>query len=121
MCVCVRTVFLSCVFVCLDSSAPTNLNVPGVKRKRRDDCMRDHVTGCARSEGYYKIDKKDKLKYLNSTRLPSDEPMEEETQVRHTLIHKSLFSVINIYTHTQVPPFSAPALCGDKCKSIGIG
>ncbi|XP_031433446.1 histone-lysine N-methyltransferase SETD1B-A isoform X2 [Clupea harengus] len=62
---------------------PTNLNVPGVKRKRRDDCMRDHVTGCARSEGYYKIDKKDKLKYLNSTRLPSDEPMEEETQGVH--------------------------------------
>ncbi|GAA6078281.1 hypothetical protein Q7C36_020250 [Tachysurus vachellii] len=36
--------------------------------------MRDHVTGCARSEGYYKIDKKDKIKYLNSTRLQSDEP-----------------------------------------------
>lgn len=35
--------------------------------------MRDHMTGCARSEGYYKIDKKDKLKYLNSLRVPSDE------------------------------------------------
>lgn len=57
--------------VTLDSSAPTN--IPGVKRKRRDDGMRDHMTGCARSEGYYKIDKKDKIKYLQSTRLLSEE------------------------------------------------
>ncbi|XP_063066868.1 histone-lysine N-methyltransferase SETD1B-A isoform X2 [Engraulis encrasicolus] len=62
---------------------PTNLNVPGVKRKRRDEGSSDHVTGCARSEGYYKIDKKDKLKYLNSARLPSDELTEEESQGVH--------------------------------------
>ncbi|CAI5666840.1 unnamed protein product [Oreochromis niloticus] len=49
-------------------------NIPGVKKKRRDDGMRDHATGCARSEGYYKIDKKDKIKYLQSTRLQSEEP-----------------------------------------------
>lgn len=55
--------------------APTSSgSLPGGKKKRREDGMRDHVTGCARSEGYYKIDKKDKLKYLNSTRLQSDEP-----------------------------------------------
>ena len=38
--------------------------------------MRDHMTGCARSEGYYKIDKKDKIKYLESTREAegSEEP-----------------------------------------------
>lgn len=45
-----------------------------MKKKRRDDGMRDHMTGCARSEGYYKIDKKDKIKYLQSTRLQSEEP-----------------------------------------------
>ncbi|XP_051269223.1 histone-lysine N-methyltransferase SETD1B-A isoform X2 [Dicentrarchus labrax] len=49
-------------------------NIPGVKKKRRDDGMRDHMTGCARSEGYYKIDKKDKIKYLQSTKLQSEEP-----------------------------------------------
>nr|XP_046230283.1 histone-lysine N-methyltransferase SETD1B-A isoform X2 [Scatophagus argus]XP_046230284.1 histone-lysine N-methyltransferase SETD1B-A isoform X2 [Scatophagus argus] len=49
-------------------------SIPGVKKKRRDDGMRDHMTGCARSEGYYKIDKKDKIKYLQSTRLQSEEP-----------------------------------------------
>ncbi|XP_053704245.1 histone-lysine N-methyltransferase SETD1B-A isoform X5 [Synchiropus splendidus] len=49
-------------------------NTPAVKKKRRDDGMRDHMTGCARSEGYYKIDKKDKIKYLQSTRLLSEEP-----------------------------------------------
>lgn len=46
--------------------------------------MRDHVTGCARSEGYYKIDKKDKMKYLNSTRLQSDEP-DKDTQVSSSI------------------------------------
>ena len=63
----------------LNSSAPTN--VPAVKRKRRDDGMRDHSTGCARSEGYYKIERKDKIKYLQSTRLLSEEPP-ADTQVR---------------------------------------
>lgn len=46
--------------------------------------MRDHVTGCARSEGYYKIDKKDKMKYLNSTRLQSDEP-DKDMQVSSSI------------------------------------
>uniref|UniRef100_A0AAR2JD94 [Histone H3]-lysine(4) N-trimethyltransferase n=1 Tax=Pygocentrus nattereri TaxID=42514 RepID=A0AAR2JD94_PYGNA len=55
--------------------------LPGIKKKRREDGMRDHVTGCARSEGYYKIDKKDKVKYLNSTRLQFDEP-DKDTQGR---------------------------------------
>ncbi|KAJ8414792.1 hypothetical protein AAFF_G00023150 [Aldrovandia affinis] len=49
-------------------------SIATVKRKKRDDGMRDHMTGCARSEGYYKIDKKDKIKYLNSTRPLMDEP-----------------------------------------------
>uniref|UniRef100_A0A3Q3A2B4 SET domain containing 1B, histone lysine methyltransferase a n=1 Tax=Kryptolebias marmoratus TaxID=37003 RepID=A0A3Q3A2B4_KRYMA len=56
----------------LDSPAPTN--IPGVKKKKKEDGMRDHMTGCARSEGYYKIDKKDKVKYLQSSRLQSEEP-----------------------------------------------
>uniref|UniRef100_A0A8C3RCN4 SET domain containing 1B, histone lysine methyltransferase n=1 Tax=Cyanoderma ruficeps TaxID=181631 RepID=A0A8C3RCN4_9PASS len=43
-------------------------------KKKRDDGMREHVTGCARSEGYYKIDKKDKLKYLNNSRAFAEEP-----------------------------------------------
>uniref|UniRef100_A0A663MLF7 SET domain containing 1B, histone lysine methyltransferase n=1 Tax=Athene cunicularia TaxID=194338 RepID=A0A663MLF7_ATHCN len=44
------------------------------RKKKRDDGMREHVTGCARSEGYYKIDKKDKLKYLNNSRAFAEEP-----------------------------------------------
>lgn len=64
--------------------APTSSgSLPGGKKKRREDGMRDHVTGCARSEGYYKIDKKDKLKYLNSTKLQSDEP-DKDMQVSST-------------------------------------
>lgn len=75
----------------LDSPAPTN--IPGVKKKRRDDGMRDHMTGCARSEGYYKIDKKDKIKYLQSTRLQSEEPP-VDTQVGYREQ-----SVRDIYVH----------------------
>ncbi|KAL4660390.1 histone-lysine N-methyltransferase SETD1B-A-like [Arapaima gigas] len=52
--------------------APTS--IPTVKKKKREDGIRDHMTGCARSEGYYKIDKKDKIKYLNSNRPMADEP-----------------------------------------------
>ncbi|XP_039627834.1 histone-lysine N-methyltransferase SETD1B-like [Polypterus senegalus] len=51
---------------------PTNVST--IRKKKREDGMREHVTGCARSEGYYKIDKKDKVKYLNSSRLVTDEP-----------------------------------------------
>ncbi|OWK15075.1 hypothetical protein Celaphus_00000349 [Cervus elaphus hippelaphus] len=43
-------------------------------KKKRDDGIREHVTGCARSEGFYTIDKKDKLRYLNSSRASTDEP-----------------------------------------------
>ncbi|KAK1884235.1 Histone-lysine N-methyltransferase SETD1B-A [Dissostichus eleginoides] len=56
----------------LDLPAPTN--IPRIKKRRRDDGMRDHMTGCSRSEGYYKIDKKDKIKYLQSSKLQSEEP-----------------------------------------------
>lgn len=66
----------------LDSRATTR--IPSVKKKKRDDGMRDHVTGCARSEGYYKIDKKDKIKYLISSR-PVTEETPEDTQVRGAL------------------------------------
>ncbi|XP_018093375.1 histone-lysine N-methyltransferase SETD1B isoform X2 [Xenopus laevis] len=51
---------------------PTSVYSP--KKKKRDDGLREHVTGCARSEGYYKIDKKDKLKYLINNRSLADEP-----------------------------------------------
>ncbi|XP_066227118.1 histone-lysine N-methyltransferase SETD1B [Saccopteryx leptura] len=44
------------------------------KKKKRDDDIPEHVTGCARSEGFYTIDKKDKIRYLNNTRASTDEP-----------------------------------------------
>ncbi|XP_068101087.1 histone-lysine N-methyltransferase SETD1B [Hyperolius riggenbachi] len=51
---------------------PTSVYSP-TKKKKRDDGLREHVTGCARSEGYYKIDKKDKAKYLINTRSLTEE------------------------------------------------
>lgn len=63
----------------LDSYSPTSLS--SAKRKKREDGIREHVTGCARSEGFYTIDKKDKLRYLNSSRASTEEPP-ADTQVR---------------------------------------
>lgn len=60
------------VHVALDPHPPTSLS--SAKKKKRDDGIREHVTGCARSEGFYTIDKKDKLRYLNSSRASTDEP-----------------------------------------------
>lgn len=60
------------VHVALDPYPPTSLS--SAKKKKRDDGIREHVTGCARSEGFYTIDKKDKLRYLNSSRASTDEP-----------------------------------------------
>ena len=62
----------------LDPHPPTSLS--SAKKKKRDDGIREHVTGCARSEGFYTIDKKDKLRYLNSSRASTDEPP-TDTQV----------------------------------------
>ncbi|XP_051950703.1 histone-lysine N-methyltransferase SETD1B [Xyrauchen texanus] len=41
--------------------------------------IRDHMTGCARTEGYYFISKRDKLRYLRYTHLNSEE-LTEDTQ-----------------------------------------
>ncbi|XP_072272020.1 histone-lysine N-methyltransferase SETD1B isoform X2 [Pyxicephalus adspersus] len=54
---------------------PTSVYSP--KKKKRDDGLREHLTGCARSEGYYKIDKKDKIKYLINNRSLTEEPLND--------------------------------------------
>jgi len=46
----------------LDSAAPTSTPDDGPIRWL--DGIRNHVTGCARSEGYYFISKREKLRYL---------------------------------------------------------
>ncbi|XP_008327561.1 histone-lysine N-methyltransferase SETD1A isoform X2 [Cynoglossus semilaevis] len=43
----------------------TNLPNPRHKKKNADGQLREHVTGCARSEGYYAISRKEKDKYLD--------------------------------------------------------
>lgn len=66
------------VQVALDPHPPTSLS--SAKKKKRDDDIPEHATGCARSEGFYTIDKKDKIRYLNNTRASTDEPP-TDTQV----------------------------------------
>ncbi|XP_029106167.1 histone-lysine N-methyltransferase SETD1A isoform X2 [Scleropages formosus] len=43
----------------------TNIPNPRRKRKNLDEQLREHVTGCARSEGYYAISRKEKDIYLD--------------------------------------------------------
>ncbi|XP_030637039.1 histone-lysine N-methyltransferase SETD1A [Chanos chanos] len=43
----------------------TNIPNPRRKRKTADGQLREHVTGCARSEGYYAISRKEKDVYLD--------------------------------------------------------
>nr|XP_014434651.1 histone-lysine N-methyltransferase SETD1A [Pelodiscus sinensis] len=43
----------------------TITNIANPKRKRKSSDLREHQTGCARSEGYYPISKKEKDKYLD--------------------------------------------------------
>ncbi|KYO20533.1 histone-lysine N-methyltransferase SETD1A [Alligator mississippiensis] len=56
----------------------TNTVVP--KRKRRWPEVREHQTGCARSEGYYPISKKEKDRYLDLCPATAREPDAPDTQ-----------------------------------------
>lgn len=66
--VCTTSVFLD--------SALLPLGAPPPKRRRLDSMeLLQHATGSARSEGYYKIDAREKVKYLPHHRMrlkPSD-------------------------------------------------
>lgn len=49
----------------LTPAALTNLPNPRRKKKNAGGQLREHVTGCARSEGYYAISRKEKDVYLD--------------------------------------------------------
>ena len=50
-----------CHHINLNSNPLTDLSSPAKKRKRDDS--RVHTTGCARTEGFYKIDVREKAKH----------------------------------------------------------
>lgn len=48
---------------------PTAQATPKLRRKQKSEHgIRVHVTGCARAEGFYRIDIKEKAKYLQAQR-----------------------------------------------------
>lgn len=77
----VSNIFSICILLCLflDSVAPTS--TPDDRPRRWQDGIRNHVTGCARSEGYYFISKKEKLRYLRDE-LSASEEFISNNQVR---------------------------------------
>lgn len=52
----------------LNSFVPTDLSSSPAKKRKRDD-VRVHTTGSARTEGYYKMDIKEKMKYKVRVRI----------------------------------------------------
>ncbi|CAH1233887.1 SETD1B [Branchiostoma lanceolatum] len=66
----------------------TRIPNPPRKRRKDDPTLGEHKTGCARSEGFYKISFKEKTKYLHRARLasvvekPEDDLMESQNKAK---------------------------------------
>ncbi|KAJ8253610.1 hypothetical protein COCON_G00202220 [Conger conger] len=66
-------------------SALTNIPNPRRKKKNQDEQLREHQTGCARSEGYYAISRKEKDIYLDLDPVTSLEPDYDNTGTNRIL------------------------------------
>lgn len=69
---------------------PTNVPSPKKKRKTDDSIIRVHKTGCARSEGYYKMDayEKNRLSYVRNLDEEAEE-IPKGLRARQTAIQQS--------------------------------
>ncbi len=70
------------------------------KRTRGEPSVRSHKTGCARSEGYYKIPMSEKAQYLSSVRRQQIMKEEEEEKGMVRLLFTS-FVCTNIHVNKQ--------------------
>lgn len=66
---------------------------PPSKKRKKEDELKKHQTGCARTEGYYKLDVKDKAKYKyhhakTNASNQSKFDMEEQAQAQSKVISK---------------------------------
>lgn len=52
---------------------PTLVSTPKKKRKLDESVTRIHKTGCARTEGYYKLDSSEKQRYSHVTNAPAED------------------------------------------------
>lgn len=94
-------------------AALTNLPNPRRKKKNAGGQLREHVTGCARSEGYYAISRKEKDVYLD---LDLPEQVIREVENADTSVRKCFtgprfsdtFTAL-IYSH-----------CNSCCYFLGI-
>ncbi len=71
--------------------------------KRRKTIQEElHPTGCARTEGYYKIDPRDKTKYLPHLRRGKGEIAKEVIDILLLVTPTSLFIVLLLATNKLV-------------------
>lgn len=98
-----------CVAVSLDLSAPlTNLPNPRRKKKSGGGQLREHVTGCARSEGYYAISRKEKDVYLD---LDLPEQVIREVENVDTSVRTAALSCHREQTPNMQTYLNGPDLC----------
>lgn len=76
-------------------AALTNLPNPRRKKKNAGGQLREHVTGCARSEGYYAISRKEKDVYLD---LDLPEQVIREVENADTSVRKCFSPVQHFLT-----------------------
>ncbi|CAN7985134.1 unnamed protein product [Ixodes hexagonus] len=71
------------LFCCLSLTAHAPTNIPNPTKKKKKDESRVHVTGCARSEGYYKMDVKEKARFKQSgSCMPQHETQDPTSKAR---------------------------------------
>jgi hypothetical protein len=99
--------------------ALTNIPNPRRKKKSADGQLREHVTGCARSEGYYAISRKEKDVYLD-LELPEQallEAADYDASVRTPLFTISLLFILYIvfgFSYNGVIDVACHWLCGHR-------
>ena len=103
-----------CLYVLSLTYSSLPPSAPPPKRRRvtaARDIVDDHVTGCARSEGYYKIDMRDKVKYLPHHRdRPKDGPQPKQAVSTESTVYITHYTVCNVHwctcTHQNIVSIS---------------
>ena len=82
-----NTANFSLIFAVLPPSLPPPPKKRRTSKSKYSVQEEDHLTGCARSEGYYKIDMREKVKYLPHHRLKNTSATSTPGELKKTVSH----------------------------------